>query len=126
MYRALPGVLAASLLLGLGACRRSDLVGTWTGRDAQAAQVVYSFSPDGTGYRRTGDGPQEPLTYEVTAGYPNLIELVIGSGDQAEVQHGLVEVVSDMEIRLELSPAGEPAPRQLSDTALSLRRPATR
>jgi hypothetical protein len=119
-------VLTALLLLTLGACRRFDLVGTWTGRDSQADQVVYSFSPDGTGYRRTGDGPQEPLSYEVTRGYPNLIEVVIGSGSEAEVQHGLVEIVSDVEIRLELSPAGEPAPRQLSDSAVSLRRPATR
>jgi hypothetical protein len=125
MYRVLAGV-PALLLLTLGACRRSDLVGTWTGRDLDGAQVIYSFSPDGTGYRRTGEGPEEPLTYELTRGYPNLIEVVIGSGEEARAQHGLVEITSAREIRLELSPIGDPAPPQLSDTALSLLRPGTR
>jgi hypothetical protein len=125
MCKALAGVLAA-MLLTLGGCQRSDLAGTWTGRDPRGASVTYSFSPDGTGYRRTGAGPQEPLTYELDRGYPNLIEVVIRSGDARQVQHGIVQIASETEIRLELSPSGEPAPSQLSDTALSLRRPATR
>jgi hypothetical protein len=122
MLRAWP----ALALLALTACGRSELVGTWTGRDEQGVQIVYVFRPDGTGYRRVGEGQQEPLTYAVTPGYPNLIEIAVGAGERVAVQSGLLEQVSDVEIRLELAPPGAPAPTQLSDSAIPLRKPATR
>jgi hypothetical protein len=125
MYKALAGVLAA-LLLALGGCQRPDLVGTWMGHDPHGVSVSYSFGPDGTGYRRTATGPREPLAYELRLGYPNLIDVVTRRGDATQVQHGIVQIASQSEMRLELSPPGEQAPRQLSDAALSLRKPATR
>jgi hypothetical protein len=126
MHRKVLGRWAALALLAFTACGRSELVGTWTGRDEQGVQIVYVFRPDGTGYRRVGEGQQEPLAYALTSGYPNLIEVAIDAGGAAEVQQGLIERVSDVEIRLELAPAGAPAPRQLSDSAVTLRKPATR
>jgi hypothetical protein len=126
MHRKVLGRWAALALLAFTACGRSELVGTWTGRDEQGVQIVYVFRPDGTGYRRVGEGQQEPLTYALTPGYPNLIEISVGAGQTAAIQRGLMERVSDVEIRLELAAPGAPPPGQLSDSAISLRAPARR
>jgi hypothetical protein len=126
MRRQLFGFASAVLLLAVAACGGSDLVGAWTGRDQTGTQITYSFLEDGTGYRIVDAETRQTFRYLVTAGYPNLIEIELSSGEGAEVRRGLVEVVSETEIRLELAEAGMPAPTQLSPSALTLRRPPAR
>jgi hypothetical protein len=125
MCRSLIRPAALVALLALTACARPTLVGTWVGRDEQGVSVVYSFHPDGTG-SRTGDGGQVPLRYELREGYPNLIEIEVGSPTASQVRRGLVRIHWDGRMRMELGPAGGPAPEQLTSDALVLRQRATR
>jgi hypothetical protein len=114
---------AIVVLLALSACGRPSLVGTWAGRDEAGGTVVYTFNPDGTG-RLTLDAREQPMTYRVREGYPDLIEIAVGA-DSARTRRGIVEIM-DGRMKLELgSPGGSP-PDQLSRSALVLRQPATR
>jgi hypothetical protein len=118
--------IGAVAVLALAACRGPDLTGTWAGEDEQGRQVSYTFLTDGTGYRIVGGSSRESFAYELTEGYPNRLDIVLTAGGSPEVRQGLVEIASDVEIRLEFAPAGQAAPTQLSPAALSLRRPPTR
>jgi hypothetical protein len=118
-----PAALVAAL--ALGACGPPELEGTWVGRDAAGETVVYDFGAAGAGSRTVG-GREEPMTYRVREGYPNLIEIAVGGPDSAQMGQGIVQVTWDGRMRLELGAAGAPAPRQISASALVLRRQATR
>jgi hypothetical protein len=100
-------------------------VGVWTGRDDQQRPVTYSFAPDGTGYRTVGD-VRQGFVYELTVGYPNLIRIEVESERAPEVSQGLVQLVGDSRLRLELREPGAPAPAQVSSSALVLQRLPTR
>jgi hypothetical protein len=113
------------ILLALAGCEHQSIVGTWTGQDEQNRPVTYAFAPNGTG-QRIVDGLREELTYELSIGYPNLIRLTVGSKAVTDVRQGLVQITRNDEMRLELGAPGGPAPRQLSPSALILRRPPTR
>jgi hypothetical protein len=118
--------MGAAALATLAACGGPDLTGSWAGQDEVGRRVTYSFLPDGTGYRIVEGSSREPFTYELNPGYPNRLTLVSTDDDTPERREGLIEFVSDVEIRLELAPAGQVAPTQLSPAALFLRRPPTR
>jgi hypothetical protein len=118
-----PTALVAGLVVA--GCGRTSIVGSWSGRDESGASVVYSFARDGSGYRMVG-GEREPLTYAMTAGYPNLLRITVGAPESARTQKGLVEIRSEGVMRLDLGAPGGPAPEQLTAEALELRRPATR
>jgi hypothetical protein len=125
MHRCVIGPTALIAVLGLVGCSRPSIVGSWTGRDEDGASVLYSFARDGTGYRVIG-GTQESLTYEMTAGYPNLLRITVGAPGGGETRQGLVEIEAEGRMRLELGPPGGPPPAQLTERALELRKPATR
>lgn len=124
--RSLLGSAALAVALSaLSGCDRPDLVGTWVGREERGAEEVYSFLPGGTGWYSVA-GNRQPLTYHLRAGYPNLIEVVIGDSGRAELRRGLLQVSWDGRMRLQLGPPGGPPPEQLSSQALVLSQPATR
>jgi hypothetical protein len=115
-----------ALLAVLSACREQPIVGTWSGQDEGGAVVVYEFRPDGAGSRRSAGGPPEAFQYEFAAGYPNLISVTFPSPNGLAVRRGLVEIGKSGSIRIELAPAGQPAPSQLGGEALTLWKPGTK
>jgi hypothetical protein len=104
---------------------RSPLAGEWVGRDAQRGEVLYRFGSRGRGYRVL-DGVRADLTYHLSRGYPNELEVVVASDGDTTVYRGLVQIVSESEIRLELGPPGEPGPQRLGAGALVLHPPPSR
>jgi hypothetical protein len=119
------GPAALLALLALAACGPARIAGEWTGRDEENEPVAYTFGPAGTGSRSIG-ALQEPMTYRVREGYPTLIEIVVGDAESVGIRRGIVQVLWDGRMRLELGDPDGPAPPQLSRGALVLRRPATR